>query len=57
MDTKIIHEEAVQEKKIRKAQRIGNFCNKINNKLNEIKKNQKTTRIPNNFDMIDIKLK
>jgi hypothetical protein len=57
VDTKIIHEEAVQEKKIRKAQRIGNICNKINHTLNEITKNQRKTKIQNNFDMIDIKLK
>ena len=43
VDTKIIHEEAVQEKKIRKVQRIGNICNKIQNKLNEISKK----KIPN----------
>jgi len=57
VDTKIIHEEAVQEKKMRKAQKIGNICNKINDKINEIKKSQRITKIPNNFNMIDIKLK
>jgi hypothetical protein len=51
VDTKIIHEEAVQEKKIRKVQRIGNICNKIQNKLNEIsKKKRATNKIPT-FDM------
>jgi len=51
VDTKIIHEEAVKEKKIRKVQRIGNICNKIQNKLNEIsKKKRATNKIPT-FDM------
>jgi hypothetical protein len=50
VDTKIIHEEAVQEKKIRKVQRIGNICNKIQNKLNEISKKKRPNKIPN-FDM------
>jgi len=50
VDTKIIHEEAVQEKKIRKVERIGNICNKIQNKLNEISKKKTPTKIPN-FDM------
>jgi hypothetical protein len=50
VDTKIIHEEAVQEKKIRKVERIGNICNKIQNKLNEISKKKRPTKIPN-FDM------
>uniref|UniRef100_A0A6C0JFJ1 Uncharacterized protein n=1 Tax=viral metagenome TaxID=1070528 RepID=A0A6C0JFJ1_9ZZZZ len=40
IDTKIIHEQAVQEKKNRKVQRIGNICNKIQDKLNEISKIQ-----------------
>jgi len=50
VDTKIIHEEAVQEKKIRKVQRIGNICNKIQNKLNEISKKQRPSKI-SKFDM------
>jgi hypothetical protein len=50
VDTKIIHEEAVQEKKIRKVERIGNICNKIQNKLNEISKKKRPNKIPN-FDM------
>jgi hypothetical protein len=50
VDTKIIHEEAVQEKKIRKVQRIGNICNKIQNKLDEISKKKRPGKIPN-FDM------
>jgi hypothetical protein len=40
-NTKIIHEEVVQEKKIRKVQRIGNICNKIQNKLNEMSKKRR----------------
>ena len=40
-NTKIIHEEVVQEKKIRKVQRIGKICNKIQNKLNEISKKRR----------------
>jgi hypothetical protein len=50
VDTKIIHEEAVQEKKIRKVHRIENICNKIQNKLNEISKKKRPVKIPN-FDM------
>jgi hypothetical protein len=50
VDTKITHEEAVQEKKIRKVHRIGNICNKIQNKLNEISTKQKPSKIPK-FDM------
>jgi len=49
VDTKIIHEEAVQEKKIRKVQRIGNICNKIQNKLNEISKRPRPSK--SSFDM------
>jgi len=36
VDIKIIHEEVVEEKKIRKMQKIANVCNKIKNKLEEI---------------------
>jgi hypothetical protein len=53
VDTKIIHEEAVQEKKIRKVQRIGNICNKIQNKLNEISKKRR----PNKNSKFDMKIK
>jgi hypothetical protein len=54
VDTKIIHEQAVQEKKNRKVQRIGNICNKIQDKLNEISKIQKRTKI---YNTLDIKIK
>ena len=46
VDTKIIHEEAVQEKKIRKVQRIGNIYNKIQKKINEISKTQISSKKP-----------
>jgi len=50
VDTKIIHEEAVQEKKIRKVQRIGNICNKIKTKINEMSKKKRPSKVTS-FDM------
>jgi len=46
VNTKIIHEEAVQEKKIRKVQRIGNIYNKIQKKVNEMSKTQISSKKP-----------
>ena len=46
VDTKIIHEEAVKEKKIRKVQRIGNIYNKIQKKINELAKTQTSSKKP-----------
>jgi len=44
VNTKIIHEEVVQEKKIRKVQRIGNIYNKIQKKINEMSKTQLSSK-------------
>ena len=50
-DIKIIHEEAIREKKNRKIHRIENICNKIHNKLNEISKKRTQSKIYNRLDM------
>jgi hypothetical protein len=50
-DIKIIHEEAIQEKKNRKIHRIENICNKIHNKLKEISKKRTQSKIYNTLDM------
>ena len=50
VDTKIIHEEVVHEKKIKKMERIENICNKVKNKLNEMSR-QKSSKKLNKFDM------
>jgi hypothetical protein len=44
VNTKITHEEAVQEKKIRKVQRIGNIYKKVVKTLNELSKIQASTK-------------
>ena len=38
VDTKIIHEEVVQEKKNKRAQKINSICKKLKNKLDELSK-------------------
>ena len=45
VDTKIIHEEAVKEKKLRNVQRMEKIFKKIKNKLNEISKIQNPSKI------------
>jgi len=50
VDTKIIHEEVVQEKKIKKIERIENICSKIKNKLNEMSIRKSSKKL-NKFDM------
>jgi hypothetical protein len=38
VDIKIMHEEVVEEKKIRKVKRLEYICNKIKKRLNDISK-------------------
>ena len=45
VDIKIIHEEVVEEKKIKKVQKIGNICNKIKKKLIELSKEKNVPKI------------
>lgn len=52
LDVKIIHEEVIQEKKIRKNHKIEFICNKINKSLNESSKKRNQSKIYNTFDLI-----
>jgi hypothetical protein len=53
VDTKIIHEEVVQEKKNKRAEKINSVCKKLKNKLREL---SKTRNMPKSSKINDLRM-